>query len=810
MRFFFKKINNCKSLFFIILFTLVFSSENWAQTTGVIQGIVVENNIPVEFANAVIYSAKDTSKVVIVSTTDSLGKFSLNDLILDNYILKIQIIGYQPFRMNLQLDSVNTNIDLKNVQITTDSKMLDGVEVVSHKDLIKKTTQGFIINAKDNITQAGGTATDLLKNTPTVVVDAEGGITIRGKTPLILINGRNSKLASTDRIPASSIESIEIINNPSAQYDADAEGGIINIKLKKNAEKGTNGSVGLGGGYGAHGRVNGSFILNHASNKWNIGLAYDNRFAGRTRKIQANRTSFDLPSEYYLIQNRFDNRLEQTQNLKFNVDYSPNDKNSFSFEAIGNLNGQDNDETLTSMFRTQSDSFNTKNSRESIEIAREKVAEFALNYNHNFKDSRRTLSANISTSFDFDTENTDITTQSLYEDNTILGNPFLQRTYNYQNSNVSNFKIDYAHPITKRGILETGYKGITRFTDADFQNQSYISNEYVKNASASNIFNFQEQIHAAYVQYRSSIGKIDSAKWKYDIGLRAEQVYNQGKGVSNNVFVKRDYFNLYPTANIAYYINQSDFLKLSFSRRINRPDLEDLNPFVDITDSLSQHGGNPYLKPELVNSVEFGYNKEWKKASLSSNLFYRYATNIIRPYIFLKDNGVALTTPMNFGNATTYGFEGIVSVFPTKFWSTNVSASFYQQNIDGSNVNPDLANNVFSWYGKMINNFSLWKGSKLQIIANYNSPIGTPQGQKVAIYYADLGFQQKILKGKGGLGVVVTDVFNTQANGYTAYASNFSYNRKFKIDTRAVLVTFAYSFGTKFKEEMIENKFSND
>jgi hypothetical protein len=165
---------------------------------------------------------------------------------------------------------------------------------------------------------------------------------------------------------------------------------------------------------------------------------------------------------------------------------------------------------------------------------------------------------------------------------------------------------------------------------------------------------------------------------------------------------------------------------------------------------------------------------------------------------------------MNFGNLTTYGVEGIVSVYPTKFWSTNSSISLYQQNIDGSNVSSDVATNVFSWYGKIINNFNLWKGSKLQIIANYNSPIGTPQGQTSAIYYADLGFQQKIWKGKGGLGIVLTDMFNTQNKGNTAYASNFNYNRKFKIDTRALLVTFAYSFGTSFKEESLENKFSND
>lgn len=797
--------------FFIAAFFLsIISKSGIAQNIGVIHGKVMENSVPVEFANVLLTTSADTNKIISFCVTDSLGNFSFTKLDTGSYILKVKFIGYTNVRIPVQVNSSTEVIQLEPIQLSVNSQTLDGVEIVSHKDLIKKTPGGFIFIATDNITQGGGTASDLLKNIPTVVVDMEGGVTIRGKTPLILINGRNSSLGEIERIPASSIESIEIINNPTAEYDADSEGGIINIKLKKNVSKGTNGSVGLGVGYGAHGRINSSFIINHQSNKWNFGLSYDNRFAGRTRNINANRTQYDLPTEYFLIQDRHDDRLELSQNLKFNVDFNPNEKNSFSFEAIGNMSGQDNDETLFSTLRTQTDSFNSKNSRESIEIGREKVMEFAFNYNRKFADERKSFKINLSTSFDFDTENTDISTQSLYEDDSYFGSPYLQRTFNYQNSNVSNFRLDYTNPIGKTGTLEMGYKGIYRVTDAEFQNQYFTGTEYLINPSVSNIFHFNEQIHAAYLQYKGYVGVGDSLKWKYDIGLRGEQVLNEGYAVANSISVKREYFNLFPTGNLAYYLKPSEFVKLSFSRRINRPDLEDLNPFIDITDSLSQHGGNPYLRPELANAAELGYTKEWKKVSLTGNFFYRYTTNIIRSFIVLQSNGVALTQPQNFGNMNTLGVEGIISIFPSKFWMMNTSVSVFQQNISGSVVNSIVASNVFSWYGKMINNFSIWKGGKLQLTANYNSPVGTPQGKKVAIYYLDLGLQQKLFKGKAGLGLVITDVFNTQINGYSAIDYNFSYNRRFKIDTRAAILTFAYSFGTLFNEEMIENKFSND
>jgi outer membrane receptor protein involved in Fe transport len=791
-------------------FTLLINQIGFSQNTGTITGTIVNNNIPIEYATVTLYTTQDSVKVIKAAITDSLGTFALNTIPFNDYILKVNIIGYLPYYTQVKIDAENMNISLRNTSLTQDIKVLKGAEFVVQKEFIKKTTSGFIIKAEDNITQNGGTATDLLRNAPTVVVDAENGITIRGKTPLILINGRNSSIGSTDRIPASAVESIEIINNPSSKYDADSDGGVIIITLKKNGSKGFNGSATLGGGFGDRGRVNSSLILNYQTGKWNVGFSYDNRFAGRTRKIEANRTNFDLPNEYYLLQNRFDERFEQTQNFKLNIDFSPNNKNTFNFEALCNVDGVDNNETLTSMFRTDSNAFNNKNSRNSIEIVREVAAEFAFYYTRKFNNPGKLLSASVTSSFNWDKENTDIRTQSLYEGDSLLGSPFLQQTHNYQNSNVTNIRFDYTIPLSQKSIFEMGYKGILRFTNADFQRSYFDSVEYIKDPATSNVFNFQEQVHAVYLQYSGYVGKQDSARFSYEIGMRVEQVYNYGGNGNNSSLVNRQYANFFPAFNMAYFFNSRDFIKLSFSRRINRPGLSQLNPFIDITDSLNQHGGNLSLKPELINAIELGYNKEWKKISFSTNLFFRYATDIIRPYIVLNNNGVALTTPINFGDAITFGIEGIASFYPFKFWSANISASCYQQNISGSAVNSTISNNVFSWYGKLINNFTLWKGSKLQIIGNYNSPVGTPQGQRIAIYYFDLGFQQKILKGKWAFGLVVTDVFNTQKNGYSATSSNFSYNRSFKIDTRAVMLTVAFSFGATFKEEVLENKFKND
>jgi outer membrane receptor protein involved in Fe transport len=766
----------------------------------------VDKNAPVEFVNVLLYSASDSVKILKYATTDSAGVFKLADLGAGKYILKTQMMGFVSAKIPVSLTASQT-VQLDDILLQTDSKMLASVEVLSQKELVQKTTQGFIVKAKDNLTQAGGSATDLLKSIPTVVVDAEGSITVRGKGPLILINGRTSGISSTDLIPASSVESVEIINNPSAQYDADSEGGIINITLKKAAKSGTNVTASVGGGFGAKGRGSAAFSMNRSAGKWNVGLSYDMRISERTRKANTTRTSFDQPLNYLLLQNRNDNRTETTQNLKFNVDYAASAQDLFNFEVLSNFEGQDNDEVLGSQFSTKLGAFNSRNIRESIELEKGLAVEFAGTYKHLFADKKEKLIINASTSIGRDNQDTDINTKSLSESGTAYGSTFLQRTYSYAKPQTTNFKLDYAKPISSTTTLETGYKGIYRANNIDFQNQTFIGSGYVKNPAVSNIFDFKEQIHAAYVQIKSE----PSASFKYDIGLRAEKVLNEGTSISNSsISFQRDYFNLFPTANFAYFVNKSDFLKFSYSRRINRPGLGELNPMIDITDSLNQHGGNPYLKPELVNAFEVGYNKEGEGWSLSSSAFYRLSNNMIRTYIDLKPNGVAITTPQNFGNATTYGVEEILDWFPAKFWSVNTSLSLFDQKIDGNVVSTDVANEVVSWYGKMIHNFTLSKQSKLQIIGAYNAPTAMAQGTRMAVYNVDLGFQTKILKGKGGLGIVISDVFNMQSSGWDLSAANFALNRKMKVDTRAVFVTFAYSFANIFKESLLDNLFSNN
>jgi Outer membrane protein beta-barrel family/CarboxypepD_reg-like domain/TonB-dependent Receptor Plug Domain len=802
----------CYLYLIFICLTLVISNSNIAnaQSLGKINGVVLNNNLPLEFASIALVTDTDSTKNVLSTTTDSLGKFVFNNLEENNYSLIISLIGYKSQKVKALFTKKAAVTVLNKIELLQNNNSINIVKVIGQKKAIQKTNQGFIINADANITQAGGTATDLLKNTPTLSVDADGAITMRGKAPLIFINGKVSLLSNTDLIPASSIESIEIINSASAKYNANAESGIVNIKLKKNKWNGINGAIVAGAGYGAKPRFNSSVLLNCKTKKWNVGIGYDNRFAGRSKLILGDRTNFYLPDIYSITQVRKDHRLEKMQNLRLNADYTYNDKNTFTLEAIANREGQDNYEDLNSVIYKQPVSFASNTNRNSAEIEVANALELTATYNKKFSNDKKNLEVILSSSLDFNRQNTGIQSQALNKDNTIFSAAYLDRTHNYENGNLHNLAINYTLPLGTKAIVETGYLGTIRSIDADFEAALLVNAVYVKNDATSNVYTFNEQVHAYYALYNNSIGKLDNDKWKYNFGLRAEQVNNNGHTTNNASPFVNNYLKFFPTASINYQSNDANAWKLSYGKRIKRPDLEQLNPFKDITDTLNPHSGNPYLLPEIIHALELGYNNSHTTYSLFSNAYYRYSFNAIRGYAQLQPNGANLILPINIGSAIIYGWENMLTYKPIKWYEVNASVSVFQQIINGSNNNTSFATNAFGWYGKMINNFTIQQKNKLQIIGNYNSALATAQGQRIANYFVDMGYVQKLGKGNARLGITVVDVLNTLKSGYTNSTIDFVNARESKADTRALMLTYACTFRSIFKEKLLENQFGRE
>jgi outer membrane receptor protein involved in Fe transport len=797
--------------FFKIILILVFFINTIhiakAQNNLSITGAIFHNNIPLEYVTIAIAKLADSSKVLAITTSDSLGKFQFEKLAAQTYVLKYSLLGYEKKQSIITL---NKNLKLDTLVLQALKNSIGNIKIVAPKKAIQKTEQGFIVNADANLTQAGGTATDVLKNTPTISVDADGAITMRGKTPLIFINGKASFMSNADLIPASSIESIEIINNASAKYSANAESGIINIKLKKNKLKGTNGAIVLGVGYGAKPRLSSAVLINNKSKKWNFGLGYDNRFAGRTKYIDGSRTNYYLPEINTITQIRKDRRTETMQNLRLNADYTIDDKNSITFEAIGNREGQDNYEDLNSIIRKTNNIFGSNTNRNSAEIEVANAMEFTSEYNRKFVDDRKSLGVLLSTSFDFNRQNTAINSQAFNQDLSVLNAPYFDRTHNYENGNLSNLAVNYATPLSKTALLETGYLGTLRGIIANYEAAILINNNYEINTSTSNIYTFNEQVHGVYALYSNRLGKQADSKWKYNLGLRAEQVNNNGHNANNSNSFINNYLKIFPTASITHSFAENANLKLSYGKRINRPSLEQLNPFKDITDTLNPHSGNPFLKPEIIHAFELAYTTSGAKYTLSSNMYYRYSVNAIRGYAQLQGNGANLILPINIGTAIIYGWENMATYKFNALYDANASISLFQQKIKGSDGNTQILNDAFGWNGKLINNFLIHKKNKLQCIANYNAALITPQGKRIAQYFVDMGYQQKLGKGNARLGITVVDIFNNLKSGYVNSSIQFTNQRVSKADTRAIMLTYAYTFKSAFKEKLLDNQFSRE
>ena len=302
--------------------------------------------------------------------------------------------------------------------------------------------------------------------------------------------------------------------------------------------------------------------------------------------------------------------------------------------------------------------------------------------------------------------------------------------------------------------------------------------------------------------------KKNSDNVNYSVGLRAEQINNNGETTTQSTRFVNKYIKLFPTTSLTWNINQKEFLKLSYGKRINRPSLGQLNPFVDITDILSPHSGNPNLRPELIDAYELGYNKDLHKFNFTATLFYRHAINAIRSFYTQQSNGAILNMPMNIGTTDNYGLETMLIGKPANFYDFNISGTLFQQNINASALLVDAVQSGINWSGKMMHNFNFNKGGKLQIIGNYTSPKTTPQGETFSLYNVDLAIQKKIGKSNFKLNFILVDVFNTLQSGYKTQTSIFSVYRAQKSDTRAFMVTLAYSFKSTLKDKMLENKFN--
>ncbi|HLG40446.1 MAG TPA: TonB-dependent receptor [Chitinophagaceae bacterium] len=772
----------------------LFAQEN----DHIISGIVQEKTSrqPVEFATVELLKASD-STIVKSTVTDRKGKFVLEKISNGNYVLQCTFIGFEKILMPVTVKQKRENLGTIEIGLLT--KDMSEVTVTSRKSLLNTSIDRKVYNVSQDIMAQSGSASDILKNIPSVEVDIEGQVMLRGSTDvLILINGRPSPLMGRTRaevlqqLPANSIERIEVITNPSARYRPDGTSGIINIVLKKNIKGGWNGSIIANAG--SNNRYNGNISLNYKPGRLNLYGNYSIRQDRRFRINNTNRDYYDSAgniSGFYNEDNQSSAR-PLSHFVNSGIDYTLNERNSLGLSVDYFYRDMIRRDVVQRWFYDRNHLLTGYFSRLRYDPEFEKEKDATLYWQHNFPEEDHELRIEFNTSSSEEKENNQYT--NVYH--LPLSPSSIDNTEVKEGDNQQQLTIEYSNPLSEDSKLEAGYLGSFNQIDLDFYVGYYdtVQRIFVKDINRSNRFTYNEEIHAAYATYQRSYDKFG-----YSAGLRAEQAFIRGKLVTKDSAISNRYFKVYPTLHLSYKLKSGE-LQLNYSKRVNRPDGDELNPFPEYQDPYNLRAGNPRLLPEIIHSVELGYKWQNEKFSFVPGFYYRYKEHGFTSVTIPLNDTVLLTTEQNLSNDQSAGLELIFSAKAGNFLSANLSSNFFYNRIDASDLGYSSNKSIYSMSANFNSTITLTKTTMMQLSCNYRSARLTPQGKSYSSFVLNAGVRQDFFKKKISLVLTASDILKTLRFKNELNTDGLRQVSFGKRDARVIYFGISYRFGKVIKK----------
>jgi ferric enterobactin receptor len=764
----------------------------------------------VPFGSVGLYRAADSTLVNGVAS-DEAGRFALPAQ-AGRYYLKITMVSFQE-RVIPNIAVQAQDVQLGSLQLKTSAELLEEILVRGERSQMELTLDKKIFHVGKDLANAGGTAVDILSNVPSVGVDVEGNVSLRGSGNVrILIDGKPSGLVSIkggsglQQLQGSSIEQIEVITNPSARYEAEGMGGIINIVLKKERQEGFNGSFDLitgrpdNFGLGAnvnYRRKNLNFFVNYTASYRNA--------PGRNTTYQELYGADTLISDQTM-----DTRLKGLNNsARAGLDYFINPNNILTGAYTYRLSkGKRYSDIRYLDYLGSTSNLQSRTDRTQDETETEPNAEYALSYKKTFARKGQELTADMRFLDNWEESDQYFTEQAYQANGSPIGAGLLQRSLNDETEKQFLVQVDYVHPFGEEGKLEAGLRSSTRDMTNNFSVTNREENMSWKTLdSLTNNFLYEENIHALYGIMGNKV-----RKFSYQVGLRAELTdvtttlkekdeFDQLKDKKN----PRDYANLFPSLHFTYELPRQHALQLSYSRRVRRPQYNDLSPFMTYSDRRNYWSGNPDLSPEFTDAYELGHIKYFDKGSLSSSLYYRYTTDKVIRIRRVDEIGFSFTRPENLATEKAFGAEFAGSYNPFAWWKLDGSLNLFRAMTDGRNLDDALQSDTYSWFVRKNSRFTIW--------GNYEAPQKTPQGKRKALATLDLALSRDILRDKATLTLNVTDVFNSRrfrsimegvnSEGDRFYTENYTQGR-----LRQINLTLNYRLHqAKKAKELIEGEY---
>lgn len=756
-------------LFVIACFISVCSFSG--ETIGKISGVVIDRelNEPIPYASI---SIKDVNgNLVSGNTSNDDGTFTIDKIPAGTYDFQVHFIGYKTYDQKINISIDNANVDLGTIGLEADIAQLDDVTVIAERSTIEQRIDRKVINIGKDLTTVGATASDIMGNLPTITVDQDGNIAMRGNDNVrILVDGKPTNIPAAQllkQIPSTSIKSVELITNPSAKYNPEGMSGIINIVLHKNTNLGFNGSLNTGVTFAENTRYNGSLDLNYRSGKFNFfgNFGANGGERGNTGLIE-NLTN-DSREELFILSDNF------SYLYKLGVDFYMNDKNTFSFYTNQNrFDGETSGESnilfgdLPEQNIFQDFLFDNKNISSTYNFVYK--TEFAKEgHNLELEADYNVIDGRDNALFEFNEEAAE------FED-------YLDNTRNDIRNTTLN--LDYVNPLTEDIKLEMGAELRLRTSENIYAS----TNPDISNT----IFDYDNSIYSFYTTFGQSLGK-----WSYQLGARLEQYNVEALSNGSRIF-EDDYFTLYPTAFASYKISDMKSLQISFGRRVDRPGLNQVNPVRDFSSPRITVAGNPELDPQFTNSLELNYTQNFKKGNLTGGVFYRMINNEINQTLLEdpEDPSRLLLTFANGDDNSAYGAEVSGSYKPFKWWSINPSFEAYTQNVRGfiGTEYLEVENTALNF--RVNQSFNATEKLTFQVFALYRSPFRELQISAEEMYFINAGARYSVFGDKGTLSLNFSDIFDTQRFQFVA---DLPYRQRgtFKPESQAVYIGFSYRFG---------------
>lgn len=797
----------CAGLFFLLSFCVVEGvaqnqrsnkSRDRQQGGGTITGRIVdaESGYPLEYATISVFHGSDSS-LASGATTNTQGEFIVQ-VPLGRYYARLQFLSYgSAYQSNIELTADNSQVNLGSLELAPDSQQLEEVEVVAEKDQVQLALDKRIFNVGESLARVGGSASDILDNIPSVTVDVEGNVALRGSQNVqILIDGKPSGLVGISgadalrTLPADMIERVEVVTNPSARYQAEGVAGIINIILKKERRDGFNGSFSSNVGYPAN--MGASVNLNYRKGWYNLFANYGIRYYDFTGRGGTDFIYDEVTEENpikFRDSDRTHNRQGLSNNIRFGSDFFLNEQNTLSAAFLYRMSTSETKGEVSYLNYDVNNDLISSSIRGSLEEETEPTMEADINYRRTFERKGQLLTANFQARRNTETE------ESAIREN--LANGVLQqRTLNDEGAENYLFQLDYTHPFSEDGRWEAGIR-----TNWDRNTNDYLVSQQQEGQwnvldSLSNTFVYTENVYAAYAILGDKPGRLS-----YQAGLRVEYSDINSELLQTGETYPRSYPSLFPTIHLTYELSQEKSLEWSYSRRIRRPGGRWLNPFLSQEDKLRFRTGNPNLNPEFTNSVELGYLQHLSFASLTSSIYYRHTTDVMQRVTKTAISGgeqVQIIMPMNLATENSYGLEFVANADIAKWWKTNTNFNFYRQIIEGGTVEGigisdlDLNSDTYTWNARNNMQFKLKEGLSAQTTFFYRAPMERPQGRSKALYVADAGISKDLFGKKGNLTLRVSDLFNSRKWRSITYGDNVTSESEFQWRPRTFTLGFTY------------------